>query len=98
MNRWFDAHNEKAVLLGRLVPAIRTLISVPAGIFEMPLGKFLLYSTVGTIAWTALLTFAGYMLGNRYQLVETWVNPVSNVVVAAIVLIYIYRVARWRSD
>lgn len=98
VNRWFDAHNEKAVLLGRLVPAVRTLISVPAGIFEMPLSKFLIYSTIGTVAWTALLTFAGYMLGNRYQLVETWINPVSNVVVAAIVLTYLYRVVRWRRD
>ena len=98
VNRWFDKHNEKAVLLGRLVPAVRTLISVPAGIFEMSLGRFLVYSTIGTVGWTALLTFGGYMLGDRYELVQTWINPVSNVIVGIIVLAYLYRVMRWRAD
>ncbi|WP_187335032.1 DedA family protein [Novosphingopyxis iocasae] len=98
VNRWFDKHNEKAVLLGRLVPAVRTLISVPAGIFEMSLGRFLIYSTIGTVGWTALLTFGGYMLGDRYELVQTWINPVSNVIVGIIVLAYLYRVMRWRAD
>ena len=98
VNRWFDKHNEKAVLLGRLVPAVRTLISVPAGIFEMSLGRFLIYSTIGTVGWTALLTFGGYMLGDRYELVQTWINPVSNVIVGVIVLAYLYRVMRWRAD
>ena len=98
VNRWFDMHNEKAVLLGRLVPAVRTLISVPAGIFEMSLGRFLIYSTIGTVGWTALLTFGGYMLGDRYELVQTWINPVSNVIVGVIVLAYLYRVMRWRAD
>jgi len=98
VNRWFDMHNEKAVLLGRLVPAVRTLISVPAGIFEMSLGRFLIYSTIGTVGWTALLTFGGYMLGDRYELVQTWINPVSNVIVGIIVLAYLYRVMRWRAD
>ncbi|MBH9536712.1 DedA family protein [Novosphingopyxis sp. YJ-S2-01] len=98
VNRWFDKHNEKAVLLGRLVPAVRTLISVPAGIFEMSLGRFLIYSTIGTVGWTALLTFGGYMLGDRYELVQTWINPVSNIIVGVIVLAYLYRVMRWRAD
>ncbi|WP_027132606.1 DedA family protein [Geminicoccus roseus] len=89
---WFDRHAGMAVFIGRLVPAVRTLISVPAGIARMPLGWFLLYSTVGTGVWTALLAGAGYVLGSQYELVQGWLNPVSNVVAAGLVLIYVYRV------
>jgi membrane protein DedA with SNARE-associated domain len=86
------------VLIGRLVPAVRTLISVPAGLFEMSLPRFLLYSSIGTIAWTALLAFAGYKLGSQYELVQSWLNPVSNVVVGLIVVSYLYRLLTWKPD
>ena len=89
---WFDRHAGRAVFLGRLVPAVRTLISVPAGIAPMPLPRFLFYTTLGTGLWTAFLAGAGYVLGSQYELVQGWLNPVSNVVVAALVLIYAYRV------
>jgi membrane protein DedA with SNARE-associated domain len=90
--RWFDRHAGLAVFFGRLVPAVRTLISVPAGIAGMSLVSFLLYSTAGTGIWTALLAGAGYMLGSQYELVQGWLNPVSNVVAGALVLVYLYRV------
>ncbi|CCA92535.1 DedA family protein [Novosphingobium sp. PP1Y] len=96
VNTWFDRHNEKAVLIGRLVPAVRTLISVPAGLFEMRLDRFLLFSSIGTAAWTALLTLAGYLLGERYQLLSDYLNPVSDVIVGGIVLYYVYRVFTWK--
>lgn len=89
---WFQRHCGKSVFIGRLVPAVRTLISIPAGIAEMPLVKFLLYSTAGTVLWTALLAAAGYLLGSQYQQVSSWVGPVSNVIVGALVIWYIYRV------
>jgi membrane protein DedA with SNARE-associated domain len=98
VNAWFDKHDEKAVLIGRLVPAVRTLISVPAGLFEMSLPRFLVYSSIGTLVWTALLAVAGYALGGQYEQVQTWVNPVSNVVVAAIVISYLYRLVTWKPD
>ena len=89
---WFDRHAGRAVFFGRLVPAVRTLVSVPAGIAPMPLPAFLAYSTIGTGLWTAFLAGAGYLLGTQYELVQGWVNPISNVVVVALVLIYLYRV------
>jgi len=55
----FEKHGRKVVLFGRLIPAIRTLISVPAGLAKMPMGQFLLYSTVGSLVWTGILTGAG---------------------------------------
>lgn len=98
VDRWFDRHCGKAVFLGRLVPAIRTLISVPAGIFGMGLPRFLLFSTLGTAAWTALLAIAGYLLQGRHDQVAAWLNPVSNVVLGLIVVGYLYRITTWRAD
>ena len=89
---WFDRHSGRAVFIGRLVPAIRSLISVPAGIARMPMGAFLAYSTIGTGLWAGLLAGAGYLLGGQYELVEAWLNPISNVIFGALVLFYLYRV------
>ncbi|MEO3432661.1 DedA family protein [Inquilinus sp. CAU 1745] len=88
---WFDRHRGKAVFFGRLLPSIRTLISVPAGIARMPLIPFLLYTTIGTALWTAFLAAAGYLLESQYHRVEEYVNPVSNFVLIAVVVIYAWR-------
>ena len=84
-----------AVFFGRLVPTVRTLISVPAGLARMPLPKFLLWSALGSLAWTSLLAVAGYVLEARYKQVEDWINPVSTAVVLALVAIYLWRVVIW---
>jgi len=93
---WFDRHGHKAVLFGRLVPTIRTLISVPAGLSEMAWPTFLLYSGIGTAIWTTLLALLGYGLGSQYEKVGAWLDPVSFAVVGIIVLIYLYRVVTFR--
>jgi membrane protein DedA with SNARE-associated domain len=93
---WFGRHGGKAVLLGRMVPAVRTLISVPAGIAGMPLGRFLAFSAVGTVVWTGVLAAAGLLLEDQYGRVSGWVNPVSNLALAGMVLWYLYRVATFR--
>lgn len=96
-DRWFERHGGLAVFLGRLVPAVRTLISVPAGISGMRLGPFLFYSALGTLIWTTFLALAGYWLGAQYEKVQGWVDPVSKAVVAIIVLWYLYRVVTFRK-
>ena len=90
---WFRRHGGAAVLFGRLLPTVRTLISVPAGVAELPRTRFLLLSGVGTALWTALLTGLGYLLEDGYAQVADWVNPVANVLVATLVVTYVYRVA-----
>ena len=92
-DRWFRKYGIAAVLFGRLVPAVRTLISVPAGIAKMSFLTFLIFSAIGSAAWTTLLAYAGYALGQNYEAVESYVGPVSNAVLIAIVGFYIYRVA-----
>lgn len=93
---WFDRHGWLAVLAGRMVPAVRTLISVPAGVAAMPVGVFLAASAVGTLAWTTLLTGAGYLLESRYEEVARWIDPMSHLAVAALVVLYLWRVVTFR--
>lgn len=92
----FHKHGKKAVLFGRLVPAVRTLISVPAGLANMSLGQFLLYSSIGSLAWTGLLTAAGFLLEDNYKEVATYVDPVSKAILGAMLAWYLYRVVTYK--
>ncbi|MBC2778252.1 DedA family protein [Parasphingopyxis sp. GrpM-11] len=95
-DRLFDRYDRWFVCLGRMVPTIRSLVSIPAGLFEMRALPFLLWSTTGTLGWTALLATAGYMLGDQYAAVGRYLNPASNVVLALLIGGYLYRVATWK--
>lgn len=86
--QWFDKHGGIAVFFCRLVPGVRTLISVPAGIDKMHLVPFLLYSTFGTALWVGLLTYAGLLLGQNYKLVEKFLGPASGVVLVALIVAF----------
>lgn len=95
---WFERHEGAAVFFGRLVPAIRTLISVPAGIVRMPMLPFLAYSTIGSLIWTTLLAMAGFLLESQYEVVEGYVDPLSKLVVLAVIAVYIYRFIRFKPQ
>ncbi|KZR67389.1 MULTISPECIES: DedA family protein [Prochlorococcus] len=84
--RWFNRYGTALVFWGRLVPGIRTLISVPAGIELMPFAPFLIWTTAGSLIWTLLLTLAGLGLGEGYSNVELWIDPVSKVVKGGLVI------------
>ncbi len=87
--RWFDKYGVKLVFWGRLVPGIRTLISVPAGMELMPLRKFLIWTTLGSLIWIALLTYAGYVLGENYQIIETFLVKIKYVVKPILIIIFV---------
>jgi membrane protein DedA with SNARE-associated domain len=76
---WFRRHGRTAVFVGRLVPGIRSLISIPAGIDRMPVLQFAGYTAAGSLVWNAVLIGAGYELGSRWHVVESWVGDVSTV-------------------
>jgi hypothetical protein len=95
---WFGRHGARAVFFGRLIPTVRTLISVPAGIAGMPLPSFLAWSILGTGLWTTLLAGAGYLLQSQYERVADYLNPVSTAVVVLIIGWYLYRVVTFRAD
>lgn len=81
---WFDRHGGKAVLFCRLVPGVRSLISLPAGFAEMRLATFLLYSALGTGLWAALLAYLGRLLGENYGRVERYLGPAAYVVLGSL--------------
>ena len=88
--RWFDKYGVSLVFWGRLVPGIRTLISVPAGIELMPLRKFLLWTTFGSLIWVALLTYSGYLFGENYPIIQTYLDQIKYVVKPILILIFLY--------
>ncbi|MDP9840062.1 membrane protein DedA with SNARE-associated domain [Neorhizobium huautlense] len=94
----FKRRGAVSVLVGRLIPTVRTLISVPAGVANMPIGKFLALSFVGTLIWTSALAVAGYLLGQAYSVVADYVDPVSTGVLILLVLIYVYRVISYKPE
>jgi membrane protein DedA with SNARE-associated domain len=98
VDAWFARHCGKAVFFGRLAPAVRTLISLPAGVFRMSLQRFLLFTALGSSLWSTALAVAGHSLRDGYEQVSHVLNPATNVIVGAIVLVYLYRVIRWRPD
>jgi len=93
---WFHRYGLVSVVVGRLVPAVRTLISVPAGITRMHPIPFFAFSAVGTLVWTGLLVGSGYLLESQYERVAEWIDPFSKLVLGAIVATYLYRLVRQR--
>jgi membrane protein DedA with SNARE-associated domain len=95
--RLFGRYGWMMVFLGRMLPTIRSVISIPAGLLRMRLKSFLIWSTIGTAAWTALLAVAGYWLGRSFSEVEKVVGPLSMAVTAAIIVAYVWRQLTWRN-
>ncbi len=88
--RWFDKYGVSLVFWGRLVPGIRTLISVPAGMELMPLRKFLIWTSLGSLIWVALLTYAGFVFGENYQIIETYLDQIKYTLKPILILILVY--------
>ncbi len=93
---WFARYGGAVVLFGRLLPIIRTLISVPAGLARMPIPLFLAASLAGIVLWNTILVGAGYVLAEHYALVEHVIDPLAYVVLAGIVATYLWRVVTHR--
>ncbi len=87
--QWFDRHAVAAVLLGRCVPLIRSVVSVPAGFRRMPLVPFIAYTALGSAVWNTVLIGAGAVLGNQWEKVEPYVAVLQWLVLATIVLLLV---------
>ena len=90
--RWFALHGTFFVFVGRLLPTIRSLVSVPAGLLKMRFRDFFIASTVGTAGWTALLAGAGYELGQNYGEIDKILGPTSTAIMVTLAAGYVYRV------
>jgi membrane protein DedA with SNARE-associated domain len=96
-NHWFQRRGAIAVFIGRLIPGVRTFISVPAGLSSMSALKFSFYTLLGTVLWTGLLLLAGHILRENFELVSGYVGVLSNVVFAIFAATLVWRyVQQWR--
>ena len=77
---WFEKHGEAAVFVSRLLPVVRTFISLPAGVARMPFGKFTIYTFLGCLPWTFALAGIGYAVGSRWHIVERYFRPIAIVI------------------
>ncbi|MFF1610432.1 DedA family protein [Amycolatopsis sp. NPDC058278] len=83
---WFARHGGKAVFFGRMIPVFRSFISVPAGVERMPFGRFLLYTTAGSLIWNTGFVVAGYLLGENWPLVERYAGFFQYAVLAIVIV------------
>lgn len=93
---WFERHGATAVLVGRLIPGVRSIISIPAGVARMNVATFVVCTLIGSGIWAGLLAYAGYFLGTNFERVQHFIDPLSKGVIAIVVLFYLVRVARFK--
>lgn len=93
----FADHGGAIVGVGRVIPTIRSLISVPAGLVRMEVRTFLFYTSVGTFVWTMGLAVAGYLLGTRFADIDRILGPLSTAVIGICIAVYLYRVVTWKK-
>ena len=95
---WFHRHGVWAIFFCRMIPGVRTWISLPAGFSGMPMRQFLLPTVIGTMLWTATLTAAGHLLGQNYRNIEGLLGTVSWIVIGLIAAMYVARLMRRNSS
>lgn len=94
-DHWFDRWGAWAVFFGRMVPLVRTFVSYPAGISHMPMGRFLLFSTLGSLPWNAALIYAGFVVGENYPQIEAAIKPFEYVIYVVVIALVVLFAARW---
>lgn len=99
-DEWFADHGDKAVLIGRIIPGVRSLVSLPAGAARMPLGRFVVLTTIGSLVWNIALIGGGWLLGTQYHVIEAHIDAANNVIYALIgasIAVFIMRRLHRRS-
>jgi membrane protein DedA with SNARE-associated domain len=92
---WFDKYDQWVVLFGRMVPGVRSVVSIPAGMLRMPFLQFVLLTTAGSAAWNALLLGAGWYLGENWQQIQGIVGSVSNFVLILVAVALVFAAIWW---
>jgi membrane protein DedA with SNARE-associated domain len=91
---WFEKYGHRIVFFGRMVPAVRSLISIPAGMSRMPFWKFMFYSALGTIIWTTFLACVGFYFGENQVLMHEIFSRVGYVIIMIVVLVLLWHCYR----
>ena len=96
-DEWFDTKGNKTVFFCRFIPIVRSLISIPAGMSEMPMGKFLIYTIAGSLIWNTVLTVLGSSFGENWESILDIFDRYSHIVVILLVIIFIIFVSVFYS-
>lgn len=88
-DHWFDTKGNKTVFFCRFVPVVRSLISIPAGMSEMPMAKFLLYTTVGSAIWNSVLLIVGNQVGENWKSILGIMDQYSHIVLILLILLFV---------
>jgi membrane protein DedA with SNARE-associated domain len=96
LDRLFGKYGQAVVFVFRFMPAFRTMISLPAGLFRMGHARFLLWTTAGALIWNIILSYAGFALGYNFQHIDRYVGPAATACVGIAVLFYLWRLATWK--
>lgn len=92
--RWMERHGRAGIFLGRFVPGVRSLISIPAGLYAMPFGVFSLLTLAGSTIWNTIFVSAGYLLGSNWTVIEPWTDTLSRLAYAVIALLAVWTVVK----
>lgn len=95
--KWFDRHGSIMVLVGRCIPGVRSLISIPAGMAEMNMVRFLIYTAIGSSIWATFLAWIGMTLGQNYHIIADWIGWISTGIFLLLIGWFIVWVARRRT-
>ena len=95
---WFAEHGSAFVFLARMLPTVRSLVSIPAGLLKMRFRNFLIASTLGTAGWTALLATAGYKLQENVGEVEQFIGPAANAIIIVLAVGYAWRLLTHKTE
>lgn len=95
--RWFARYGPLVVFFGRVIPIVRTFISLPAGVARMPFWKFTLYTILGCIPWVFFLGWLGTRLGEHWEDIQPYLHYADYAVVAVLALLVVWMIAKWRK-
>ena len=94
-DKWFDTKGNKTVFFCRFIPIVRSLISIPAGMSEMPMQKFLIYTISGSLIWNTVLIIVGSIVGDKWETIVGYLDNFSNIILIILVIIFIVAIYYW---
>ena len=94
-DKWFDTKGNKTVFFCRFIPIVRSLISIPAGMSEMPMQKFLLYTISGSLIWNTVLIIVGSIVGDKWETIVGYLDNFSNIILIILVIIFVVAMYYW---
>lgn len=96
LDRVFARYGPVAVFVFRFMPAFRTMISLPAGLFRMGHVRFLLWTAAGAFIWNVILAYAGYVLGRNFAHIDHYLGPAATIFIVIALIAYVWRLVRWK--